>query len=57
MTRVREHLTSLIAAEGPISIAEFMRTALAAYYAKGDPLGADGVARSGEINKMYEETA
>ena len=56
MTRVREHLASLIAAEGPISIAEFMRTALAAYYAKGDPFGADGdFITAPEISQVFGE--
>lgn len=56
MTRVRDHLVSLIAAEGPISVAEFMRTVLAAYYARGDVFGASGdFITAPEISQVFGE--
>ncbi|MBI1210762.1 MAG: class I SAM-dependent methyltransferase [Alphaproteobacteria bacterium] len=56
MTRLRDHLASLIAAEGPLSIAEFMRSVAAAYYEKGDPFGAAGdFTTAPEISQVFGE--
>ena len=60
MTRLRDHLAQLIANEGPISVAEFMRTALTArdlgYYMHGDPFGARGdFITAPEISQVFGE--
>ena len=49
-------LAKQIEASGPISVAEYMREANAAYYAKGDPFGADGdFITAPEISQMFGE--
>ena len=49
-------LAKQIEASGPISIAEYMREANAAYYATGDPFGADGdFITAPEISQMFGE--
>ncbi len=60
MTRLGDHLAQLIAAEGPLSVAEFMRTALTArglgYYMSGDPFGAGGdFITAPEISQVFGE--
>jgi NADH dehydrogenase [ubiquinone] 1 alpha subcomplex assembly factor 7 len=51
-----EQLAKQIAASGPISVAEYMRQANAAYYAKGDPFGAAGdFITAPEISQMFGE--
>jgi len=60
MMSVRDHLAHLIAAEGPLSIAEFMRTALTApglgYYMRGDPFGAEGdFVTAPDISQIFGE--
>ncbi len=60
MMPVRDHLAHLIAAEGPLSIAEFMRTALTAqglgYYMRGEPFGAAGdFVTAPEISQIFGE--
>jgi NADH dehydrogenase [ubiquinone] 1 alpha subcomplex assembly factor 7 len=60
MTRLGDHLAQLIASEGPISIAEFMRTALTArelgYYMHGDPFGVRGdFVTAPEISQAFGE--
>jgi NADH dehydrogenase [ubiquinone] 1 alpha subcomplex assembly factor 7 len=56
MTRLRDHLVSLIAAEGPLSIASFMQAALADYYAHRDPFGARGdFITAPEISQVFGE--
>jgi NADH dehydrogenase [ubiquinone] 1 alpha subcomplex assembly factor 7 len=49
-------LAKQIEVSGPISVAEYMREANAAYYAKGDPFGADGdFITAPEISQMFGE--
>lgn len=49
-------LAKQIEASGPISVAEFMRVANEAYYAKGDPLGVQGdFITAPEISQMFGE--
>ena len=56
MSRLREHLVSLIAAEGPISVATYMQAVLAHYYAKSDPFGARGdFITAPEISQVFGE--
>ena len=60
MTRLRDHLAQLIASDGPISVAEFMRTALTArdlgYYMHGHPFGARGdFITAPEISQVFGE--
>ncbi|MBU6208212.1 MAG: class I SAM-dependent methyltransferase, partial [Alphaproteobacteria bacterium] len=51
-----ERLAALIALYGPISIAQFMAAANAAYYGSRDPLGADGdFITAPEISQMFGE--
>ena len=49
-------LAKQIEASGPISVAEYMREANAAYYAKGDPFGTGGdFITAPEISQMFGE--
>jgi NADH dehydrogenase [ubiquinone] 1 alpha subcomplex assembly factor 7 len=49
-------LAKQIEASGPISVAEYMREANAAYYGKGDPFGVDGdFITAPEISQMFGE--
>ena len=53
---IYDHITRLIAANGPISIADYMTSANAHYYATRDPLGADGdFTTAPEISQMFGE--
>ena len=53
---VAEALRDRIAAEGPISVAEYMAAANAHYYATRDPLGAEGdFTTAPEISQMFGE--
>ena len=49
-------LAKQIEASGPISVAEYMREANAAYYSKGDPFGSEGdFITAPEISQMFGE--
>ncbi len=51
-----DRLRRQIAASGPISVAEYMRRSNTAYYAAGDPFGADGdFITAPEISQMFGE--
>jgi NADH dehydrogenase [ubiquinone] 1 alpha subcomplex assembly factor 7 len=53
---VADELRARIAAEGPISVADYMAAANAHYYATRDPLGADGdFTTAPEISQMFGE--
>jgi len=53
---LHDRLTRLIATSGPISIADYMASANAHYYATRDPLGADGdFITAPEISQMFGE--
>ncbi len=55
-TNLGAMLAKQIEASGPISVAEFMRAANQAYYAKGDPLGVQGdFITAPEISQMFGE--
>ena len=56
MVPLHDRLTRLIAANGPISIADYMASANAHYYATRDPLGAAGdFTTAPEISQMFGE--
>jgi SAM-dependent MidA family methyltransferase len=56
MADLTERLSRLIAAAGPISVAQYMAEANALYYAKRDPLGAAGdFTTAPEISQMFGE--
>ena len=56
MTPAEQRLRRRIAAEGPVSVADYMAEANAHYYAAGDPLGAQGdFTTAPEISQMFGE--
>src|SRR3954471_9565387 len=56
MTRLEARLKARIAAEGPISVADYMAEASAHYYATRDPFGAEGdFTTAPEISQMFGE--
>ena len=60
VTKLKEHLSARVAAAGPISVAEFMATALThpryGYYMQGDPFGRHGdFITAPEISQMFGE--
>jgi len=55
-SQLSARLAKQIEASGPISVAEYMREANAAYYGKGDPFGANGdFITAPEISQMFGE--
>lgn len=54
MTALAQRIAALIAAQGPITVAQFMAQANAAYYATRDPLGRDFVTAP-EISQAFGE--
>src|SRR5689334_9378886 len=58
MTNLSRRIADLIAAQGPISVAQFMTLALhdseSGYYATRDPIGADFITAP-EISQMFGE--
>jgi SAM-dependent MidA family methyltransferase len=56
MADITQRLSRVIAASGPISVAQYMAEANAHYYATRDPLGADGdFTTAPEISQMFGE--
>jgi NADH dehydrogenase [ubiquinone] 1 alpha subcomplex assembly factor 7 len=56
VTALRDRIAALVAAQGPISLAEFMGLANGAYYAARDPLGTAGdFTTAPEISQMFGE--